>query len=256
VRGIVKGVMFRGGPRNGVDGLGRAETSPAADLSKQPNDVACMFDQVAKRYDLMNDLASLGRDRQWRRHVVEAVAPRAGEVVLDLAAGTGTSSDPLRKTGARVVSTDLSFGMVSQGKQKHPNVNFVVGDALHLPFRDEAFDASTVSFGLRNIVDVEAALKELFRVTRSGGTLVICEFSTPTWKPFRAAYHQWLAHALPLVSMASPADPTAYSYLAESILAWPGQSELAARLEATGWVDIEWRNLTGGVVALHRAVRP
>ena len=195
---------------------------------------------TGRRY--MPNLATLGREKRWRLAMVEAVAPRAGELVLDLAAGTGTSSDPLRKTGARVISTDLSFGMVSPDKHMHPNVDFPIGNELHLPFRDEAFDASTISFGLRSTPNTETALEELFRVTRSGGTLVICEFSTPNNKLFRAAYRQLLNHEAPK--------------LADSVRDWPNQEKLASRMEDAGWIDIEWRNLTGGIVALHRAQKP
>jgi len=212
-----------------------------------------MFDHVAGRYDLMNDLLSLGQDRAWRAATVAAVGPRTGERVLDLAAGTGTSSLPFAKAGATVVPADLSFGMLSTGRARHPELPFVNADALTLPFADDAFDAVTISFGLRNVEDTAGALAELQRVTRPGGRLVVCEFSTPTWKPFRTAYHGYLREVLPRVAALASSNPVAYDYLGESILAWPDQRSLADLMRAAGWHAVGWRNLSGGIVALHRA---
>ena len=223
-----------------------------ADLGKAPADVAAMFDGVARRYDLTNDVLSLGLDRRWRAAVLDAVDPRPGERVLDLAAGTGTSSQPFADAGAVVVPCDFSQGMLAVGKASRPRLAFLAGDAMRLPFADGAFDAVTISFGLRNVVDPDAALVEMRRVTRPGGRLVVCEFSTPTWGPFRTVYTQWLMGALPPLARAASSNPEAYVYLAESIRAWPDQPALAARLTGAGWVDVEWRNLTGGAVALHR----
>ena len=212
-----------------------------------------MFDHVAGRYDLMNDLLSLGQDRAWRAATVAAVAPRAGELILDLAAGTGTSSMPFAKAGARVVPADLSFGMLSAGRGKHPDLPFVNADALALPFSDAAFDAVTISFGLRNVEDTSGALAELRRVTRPGGRIVVCEFSTPTWRPFRTVYHTYLREALPRLASLASSNPVAYDYLGESILAWPDQSALAGLMHAAGWRQVGWKNLSGGIVALPRA---
>jgi len=227
-----------------------------ADLDKDPQAVQRMFSFVAPRYDLVNAIASLGQERWWRSETVEALAPQAGEVILDLAAGTGTSSFPIARSGATVVSADLTEAMVALGKRRRPRHPFVVGDALKLPFGDGVFDAATISFGLRNVADTPAALAELKRVVRPGGALVICEFSTPTSWLMRFAHRQWLHYGLPLISRLVSGNPPAYAYLGESILDWPDQRGLARQLEATGWQNIQWRNLTGGVVALHRAVRP
>ncbi|WP_091417813.1 demethylmenaquinone methyltransferase [Friedmanniella luteola] len=224
-----------------------------ATLEKRRADVAAMFDRVAARYDLLNDVLSLGQDRAWRRRVVEAVGPQPGDKVLDLAAGTGTSSEPFDHAGATVVPTDLSLGMLQVGKRRRPALGFVAGDALALPYADGAFDAVTISFGLRNVEDTLGALRELRRVTRTGGTLVVCEFSTPTWGPFRAVYSDYLVAALPRIATALSSNPAAYRYLAESIQAWPDQAALAALLQQAGWQQVEWRDLSGGVVALHRA---
>jgi len=215
-----------------------------------------MFSMVAPRYDLMNDLASLGQDRLWRKALVDALEPQRGELILDLAAGTGASSLPIARTGAKVIATDLTEAMVIVGYHRHPDHIFVVGDAMHLPYTDAAFDAASISFGLRNVADPRQVLSELFRVVRPGGTLVVSEFSTPTSGITRCLHREWLDHALPALSKIASSDALAYSYLSDSILAWPDQHGLAAMLEDAGWEDIQWRNLTGGIVALHRATRP
>jgi demethylmenaquinone methyltransferase/2-methoxy-6-polyprenyl-1,4-benzoquinol methylase len=224
-----------------------------AQLDKRPAEVAAMFDDVARRYDLTNDVLSLGQDRRWRRVVVDAVDPRPGETVLDLAAGTGTSSQPFADRGATVVPCDFSLGMLRVGKRARPHLGFTAGDGTRLPFADDTFDAVTISFGLRNIVDPDAGLRELLRVTRPGGRLVVCEFSHPTWPLFRTVYVEYLMRALPPIARAVSSSPDAYVYLAESIRAWPDQSALAARIAQAGWQRPAWRNLSGGIVALHRA---
>jgi demethylmenaquinone methyltransferase/2-methoxy-6-polyprenyl-1,4-benzoquinol methylase len=228
-------------------------TETRATLTKQRADVADMFDNVASRYDLVNDLLSLGTDRVWRKLTVEAVDPRPGQLILDLAAGTGTSSEPFLEAGAHVFPTDLSLGMLRVGKRRAPALSFVAGDALRLPYADGSFDAVTISFGLRNVEDTAAALREMRRVTRPGGTLVICEFSTPLWRPFRVLYSNYLVAAIPKIARVVSSNPPAYEYLAESIQAWPDQAHLAEVIEAAGWQQVQWRNLSGGVVALHRA---
>lgn len=214
-----------------------------------------MFDDVAARYDLTNDVLSMGQDRRWRKIVLDAVDPQPGEVVLDLAAGTGTSSQPFRDRGATVVPCDFSVGMLRVGKRAKPHLPFVAGDGTRLPFADGTFDAVTISFGLRNIVDPDAGLRELRRVTKPGGRIVVCEFSSPTWAPFRTLYIEYLMKALPAVARAVSSSPDAYVYLAESIRAWPDQAGLATRLQQAGWTDVEWRNLSGGIVALHRGTK-
>ena len=223
-----------------------------ADLDKKRAEVSAMFDGVAARYDLLNSLLSLGRDRGWRRETAAAIAARPGERVLDLAAGTGTSSLPFLEAGAHVFPTDLSMGMLRTGKQQQPRLSFVRGDALALPYADSVFDAVTISYGLRNVEDTAAALRELLRVTRPGGRMVIAEFSTPVNRALRFAYVHGALRALPVAARVS-SNPVAYGYLAESILAWPAQKELADLIADCGWRGVEWKNLTGGIVALHRA---
>lgn len=227
-----------------------------AGLDKQPHEVAAMFDGVAPRYDRTNTVLSFGQDRSWRRTTRAALRLRSGERCLDVAAGTGVSTEELARSGAFAVGLDLSLGMLSVGRQIRPGVTLVGGNALHLPFADGAFDAVTISFGLRNIADVAAALGELHRVTRPGGRLVVCEFSAPSSAAFRRVYLGYLMRALPTVARRVSANPEAYVYLAESIRAWPDQSGLATLIRSAGWANVGWRNLTGGIVALHRAVRP
>jgi demethylmenaquinone methyltransferase / 2-methoxy-6-polyprenyl-1,4-benzoquinol methylase len=227
-----------------------------ARLDKDPHEVAAMFDDVAPRYDLTNDVLSLGQTRSWRRVVTRAVDAQPGERVLDLAAGTGTSTVPFADAGAVAVPCDFSLGMLRVGRSRVPTLPFVAGDALRLPFAGAAFDAVTISFGLRNVHDPDAALAELLRVTRPGGRLVVCEFSHPTWAPLRTVYVEYLMRALPAVARRVASNPDAYVYLAESIRAWPDQAGLAARVKGAGWAQVAWRNLSGGIVTVHRARRP
>lgn len=227
-----------------------------ASLDKKPREVAGMFDDVAKRYDITNDVLSLGQDRIWRVATRKAVGAVPGERVLDLAAGTGTSSEEYADAGVDVVPCDFSTGMMAVGKRRRPDLPFVAGDATALPFADSSFDAVTISFGLRNVADTERALREMLRVTKPGGRLVVCEFSRPTWAPFRFVYETYLGQVLPRMASAVSSNTEAYTYLAESIVRWPAQRELAATLQRAGWRKVAYRNLSGGIVALHRAVRP
>ncbi|MFD3548150.1 demethylmenaquinone methyltransferase [Streptomyces sp. NPDC058655] len=226
-----------------------------ASLDKQPHEVASMFDGVAANYDLTNDVLSLGQARLWRKEVAKAVGARPGQKVLDLAAGTATSSLPFAAAGAYVVPCDFSLGMLREGKKRNPWLPLTAGDATKLPFKDDTFDTVTISFGLRNVQDTDAALRELYRVTKPGGKVVICEFSQPTWGPFRTVYTEYLMRALPPVARAVSSNPDAYVYLAESIREWPDQPALAALLRKAGWSKAAWRNLSGGIVALHRGVK-
>ncbi|MGE2732263.1 demethylmenaquinone methyltransferase [Mycolicibacterium vaccae] len=225
-----------------------------ASLEKDPHEVASMFDGVARRYDLTNTVLSLGQDRFWRRATREALRIGPGDRVLDLAAGTAVSTVELAASGASCVAADFSVGMLRAGAAR--DVPKVAGDATKLPFADGVFDAVTISFGLRNVVDHTAGLREMARVTRPGGRLVVCEFSTPTNGLFATVYKEYLMKALPRMAQAVSSNPEAYVYLAESIRAWPDQRQLAGRIEAAGWTDVRWRNLTGGIVALHAATKP
>jgi demethylmenaquinone methyltransferase / 2-methoxy-6-polyprenyl-1,4-benzoquinol methylase len=225
-----------------------------ASLDRDPHEVAAMFDGVAKHYDRTNSVTSLGLDRHWRAVTVRELELKPGEKVLDVAAGTAVSTVTLAESGAWCVAADFSLGMLRRGA--HRPVPKLAADALALPFADESFDAVTVSFGLRNMRGTVAALHEFARVTKPGGRLVVCEFSTPTFKPFRLVYLNYLMRALPAMADRVSSNPEAYRYLAESIRAWPNQRGLAELVEQAGWREVEWTNLTGGIVALHRATKP
>ena len=214
-----------------------------------------MFDDVAPKYDVVNDVLSVGQTRRWRKVVVEAVGAEPGQRVLDLAAGTGTSSEPYADAGIDVVACDFSLGMLKVGKRRRPDIDFVAGDATDLPFADNSFDASTISFGLRNVNEPRKALEEMLRVTRPGGRLVVAEFSQPTVALWRTTYTEYLMRALPAIARKVSSNPDAYVYLAESIRAWPNQDELAAWITESGWQGTEYRNLNGGIVAVHRAIK-
>jgi demethylmenaquinone methyltransferase / 2-methoxy-6-polyprenyl-1,4-benzoquinol methylase len=235
-----------------------------ADLDKKPAEVAAMFDALAGRYDLMNDVLSMGQVRLWRRRVQRILQAGPGDRVLDLAAGTGTSSLSFAQSGADVVACDFSLGMLQAGQTRQlkndpfqaktrGRVAFAAGDALQLPFKHAAFDAVTISFGLRNVHGTRAALEEMRRVTRPGGRLVVCEFSEITIAPLDMLYRRYLTGALPAIARRAARNPVAYEYLAESITDWPAQRELADVIRAAGWSSVRWRDLTLGIVAIHVA---
>jgi demethylmenaquinone methyltransferase / 2-methoxy-6-polyprenyl-1,4-benzoquinol methylase len=227
-----------------------------ADLAKKPSEVAAMFDSVASKYDRANDLLSFGQTHRWRIKVRDAVAPKPGQSVLDLAAGTGSSSIAFNLEGVRVVASDFSQGMLAEGRKRHPELEFVFADATNLPFAANEFDATTISFGLRNVVDVEKALREMFRVTKPGGRVVICEFSRVQNSLLRPLYEFYLRRLLPVFSRMAGQKPEAYDYLAESILAWPSQKRLAKKILTAGFEKVVYKNLVFGVVAIHVARKP
>ena len=227
-----------------------------ADLGKEPDEVSAMFDGVARRYDLLNDLLSLGRTKAWRKVATAIIAPKPGMRILDIAAGTGSSSRPLADAGAEVISLDFSKGMLDAGRKRHPDLTFVQGDALALTFKENEFDVTTISFGLRNTSDTSKALQESLRVLKSGGRMVLVEFSQPTNRIFRTIYLRYLMRALPTVARKVSSNPDAYVYLAESILAWPNQNGLADLMRAAGFGNVQWKNLTFGIVAIHTGVKP
>ncbi len=230
-----------------------------ADLSKNPDAVAAMFDEVAPGYDRSNALLSMGNSWFWRVHTTRALHTGIGQRVLDVAAGTGTSSAAIAQTGATVVAADFSAGMIAEGRRRHPansQLSFVQADATRLPFAENEFDAVTISFGLRNVVDVPAALAEFYRVAKPGGRLVICEFSTPPNALVRFGYQRYLRWVMPMLARLSSSNTAAYDYLGESIAAWPTQRELAKLIRQAGFERVAWRNLSAGIVALHRAFKP
>lgn len=230
--------------------------SPRADLNKDPKEIASMFDSLASRYDVMDALMTGGLDRVWMTALRKAVAPHPGERILDLAAGTGASSAALAKGGAEVVACDLSEGMIEVGRERHPEIEFVHGNAMDLDFEDGSFDAVTISWGLRNIPDPELALREMARVVRPRGRLVVLEFSTPPSRVFRGMYNAYQSTVMPAIARLVSTNDGAYDYLVESIRAWPAQEELGRMITANGWSEVEYRNLTGGIACMHRAVKP
>ena len=222
-----------------------------ANLNKDPEEVQAMFDRVAKRYDIVNDILSLGRTKAWRKAATAIIAPAPGMEILDLAAGTGSSSEPLARAGASVIPTDFSHGMLEVGKRLRPHLPFTWADATNLTFEENRFDLVTMSFGLRNTNDRSKVMSQALRVTKPGGRFIVVEFSTPTNPIFRTIYFKYLMAALPPIARRTSSNPQAYEYLAESIKAWPTQAELALDMERAGWQKVTWRNLTGGVVAVH-----
>ena len=222
-------------------------------MAKQPAQVAAMFDTVAESYDRTNDLLSFGQDRLWRKKVLKAVNPQPGQTILDLAAGTGSSSVVFAKEGVKVIASDFSEGMLAVGRKRHPELEFVYADATKLPFKDASVDAVTISFGLRNVNEPKTALKEMLRVLKPGGTVVICEFSQVSVPVIRSFYNFYLKRVLPRLSSLLASNQGAYEYLAESIMAWPKQTELVQWLTDAGFVEANYKNLSFGVVALHSA---
>ena len=222
-----------------------------ANLNKDPDDVSKMFDAVANRYDFLNDLLSLGRTKAWRSVVTSIIAPKPGIKILDIAAGTGSSSRPLVDKGADVIALDFSEGMLAQGRKQNRDIKFMQGDALNLPFEENTFDVTTISFGLRNTSNTLTTLKEALRVTKVGGKIVVAEFSHPTNLIFRKVYLNYLMKALPVIARKVSKNPDAYVYLAESIRAWPDQAGLAQKMSDIGYKSVAWQDLTFGVVAVH-----
>jgi demethylmenaquinone methyltransferase/2-methoxy-6-polyprenyl-1,4-benzoquinol methylase len=209
----------------------------------------------------------MGQVRLWRRQVQRILRAGPGDRVLDLAAGTGTSSVTFAASGADVVACDFSLGMLQSGQARltrtdpfgdktRGRVAFAAGDALNLPFRDGTFDAVTISFGLRNVHGTREALAEMRRVTRPGGRLVVCEFSTITVEPLDMLYRRYLTGVLPAIARRAARNPEAYEYLSESINDWPSQRELADVIRAAGWSAVKWRDLSLGVVSIHVGRNP
>lgn len=231
-------------------------TVDRADLNKRPGEVARMFDGVARGYDRTNAVLSGGNSALWRRLTVRAIDPKPGERVLDVAAGTGTSSAAIARSGAKVTGLDFSEGMLAEARRRHPELEFVHGDAEALPFPDEHFDAVTISFGLRNVQHPQLALAEMYRVLVPGGRVVVCEFSRPPRALFKAGYDAYLRYLMPLISSVTGSNAPSYDYLRESIEHWPEQGELAGWMRGVGFSRVGYRNLTAGVVALHRGRKP
>jgi demethylmenaquinone methyltransferase/2-methoxy-6-polyprenyl-1,4-benzoquinol methylase len=226
--------------------------------------VRAVFDSVATRYDLMNDLMSLGIHRLWKRRAIEMAGVRRGQRVLDLAAGTGDLAERFSEIVGRdgeVVMSDINEAMLSQGRARLVdagrvgNLDYAIANAEALPFADNSFDCVTIGFGLRNVTHKQFALNEMFRVLRAGGRALILEFSHPTTQPLAKAYDLYSFSVLPLMGKLVAGDADSYRYLAESIRMHPDQETLLAMLEQAGFERCSFVNLTGGVVAIHRGYK-
>ena len=225
---------------------------PAPAAERTAPGVRRMFDRVAPRYDLANTVFSVGQDKGWRQAAARATGLAAGEVAADVACGTGALARELEAlaAGAVVVGLDFSQEMLKRAGRGR----FAAGDALQLPLADAIVDVVTIAFGLRNLPEPGQGLLEFRRVLRPGGRLVVCEFSTPVVPVLREVYGRYLTRLMPVAARRLTSDPEAYQYLARSIGAWPDQPALARWLQEAGFGEVAWRNLTGGIVALHRGV--
>ena len=226
------------------------QTPPAAERTAQG--VQRMFDRVAPRYDLANTVFSLGQDRAWRQAAARATHLAADEVAADVACGTGALTRELAALapGATVVGLDFSLEML----RRAGHGRFAAGDAIQLPLTDASVDGVTIAFGLRNLPEPGQGLLEFRRVLRPGGRLVVCEFSTPVVPVLRGVYRRYLTRLMPVAARRLTSDPEAYQYLARSIGAWPDQPGLARWMQQAGFAEVAWRDLSGGIVALHRGV--
>jgi demethylmenaquinone methyltransferase / 2-methoxy-6-polyprenyl-1,4-benzoquinol methylase len=221
-----------------------------------------MFSAIAPRYDLLNHLLSANMDRRWRRTAVDRLLAdgRADGSYLDACAGTlDLAIELARRSGftGRVVASDFAFPMLQHGRSKAVGsaVSLACADALRLPFPDASFDGVTVGFGVRNLAGLDAGLRELARVLRPGGRLVVLEFMTPRWQPFRALYLMYFRSVLPFIGRVVSRHGSAYTYLPESVLAFPEPHALAGAMERAGFEAVQWEALTGGIVAVHSAER-
>lgn len=226
--------------------------------------VAAVFDSVARKYDIMNDLMSGGMHRLWKRFAVELLGPRPGHRVLDLACGTGDLTALIsRAVGAsgRVIASDINANMLGEGRARLTdrgvvgNVEYVQADAAHLPFRGEQFDAVSIAFGLRNVTFKEKALAEMCQVLKPGGRLIVLEFSKPSLPGLAPLYDAYSFRVMPLMGRLVAGDAGSYRYLAESIRMHPDQSTLKALMEQAGFSRVDYYNLAGGIVAVHRGFR-
>ncbi len=241
----------------------RRDPAPAKTGNRvPPGEVIEMFDSIAPSYDLMNTLMTLGRDAGWRRAAADATALQPGDAAVDVATGTGKLAAVLaERVGpfGRVEAVDLSEGMIARGRRTYRDLvqlHFGVGDALRLPFGDDEFDAATIAFGLRNLADYETGFREMARVVRPGGTVVCLELSLPRWRAIARPYHAVFRRVAPVIGALVAGRRGAYQYLPDSLDAFPSAEQLAATMRAAGLVDVAFRRLSTGVVAIHRGRVP
>jgi demethylmenaquinone methyltransferase / 2-methoxy-6-polyprenyl-1,4-benzoquinol methylase len=215
--------------------------------------VRAMFDRIARVYDRMNSVMTAGMHHAWRRRAADLAGVGAGSRALDVATGTGDLAIELAAQGASVIGVDFSPAMLDLARGKAPDVDFEEGDALALRFADGEFDAATVGFGARNFADLDKGLRELARVTRPGGRVVVLEITTPQRAPLSWFFRGWFDHAVPMLGRL--ADSEAYTYLPSSVRRFPGPEELAARMAAAGLADVRWILTAGGIIAIHSGTR-
>jgi len=223
--------------------------------------VAEVFDSVASRYDIMNDLMSAGMHRLWKHFTLHVAQVRPGEQVLDLASGSGDLARGFARAvgpSGQVVMTDINYAMLSRGRDRLLDAGHALPtvqcDAEHLPFPDNAFDCVSVAFGLRNMTHKEQALSEMHRVLKPGGRALVLEFSK-IWAPLQPLYDTYSFKIIPKVGQWVAKDAASYQYLAESIRMHPDQQTLKTMMEAAGFESVDWFNLSAGVVALHRGYK-
>lgn len=233
-------------------------------LEEKAGKVRAVFDSVADKYDVMNDVMSFGVHRLWKRFAMEMTGLKPGQRVLDLASGTGDLAVKLAdQVGSKgeVISSDINGAMLGNGRDRLVdkgvvgNVRFVQADAQHLPFPDNYFDCVTMAFGLRNVTDKELALRSIFRCLKPGGRLLVLEFSKPAVPGLKSFYDAYSFKLLPLMGKVIANDEVSYRYLAESIRMHPGQEELKAMMQAAGFERCDFHNMSGGIVALHRGYK-
>ncbi len=236
--------------------------------------VHALFSRIARRYDRINDVQSLGLQRGWKRRLVRLAAPQPGQTVLDLCCGTGDIAFRLSRPGLRVVGADFNLAMLGVARTRQEgatarrisarsnatppggrDVRFVAADGMRLPFVDGAFDLVTISYGLRNLPDIRAGLRELHRVLRPGGRLLVLDFGKPANRFWRAIYFAYLRGLVPLFGRVFCGDADAYGYILESLRAYPSAPELAAQMAEAGWIDLRVHAILGGIMAIHEGRR-
>lgn len=233
-------------------------------LEEKAQRVRAVFDSVADKYDVMNDVMSMGVHRLWKRFAIEMTGLRPGQRALDLASGTGDLALRLaERVGAQgvVVASDINAAMLARGRERLVNqgvvgnVEYTLANAEALPFADDYFDCVTIAFGLRNVTDKDSALRSMYRVLKPGGRLLVLEFSKPVAPGLAPLYDAYSFKLLPLMGRLIANDEASYRYLAESIRMHPGQQKLKEMMEAAGFEKCEFFNLSGGIVALHRGYK-
>jgi demethylmenaquinone methyltransferase/2-methoxy-6-polyprenyl-1,4-benzoquinol methylase len=217
--------------------------------------VRAMFDRIARVYDRMNSVMTAGMHHRWRERAVDLARVGPGSTALDVATGTGDLAVELARRGAEVTGMDFAPAMLELARQKAPGLRFEEGDALALAHPDGSFDAATVGFGARNFADLDRGLREMTRVTKPGGRVVVLEITTPQKPPLSWFFRAWFDSVVPALGRVA-GDPEAYTYLPSSVRRFPGPEELGARMAAAGLEDVRWLLTAGGIIAIHAGTKP